>query len=353
MPSVIQSCFGQSGRLLRRMNFLCKFLTGKWLGILLVLLLTSCNSWESIPTESPGAAKAFEVPDRTTTYSSDDVVQAFKAEVETEYRLWDGDLIQVDVLGRPELSGQHTIGPDGKITLPVSGVLYLRNLTRPEAAKSITQTLSHYYKDIFTTVRVEKYTSNRVIVLGRVERPGALQFEYPPLLLEILAKAGGLPLLRPEQVLTRCAIIRGNKILWIDVKRLLTGDMSLNVQLMRNDTVYIPDSTDTSVYVLGAVNKPGVYRLTPQMSFMDALSQAGGPTPEATISSLHLVRPSKQAHLEIDMYDVLHPNPNLNMSMEEGDIIYVARSWESKVGYILQRINPFATMMTLKGFAAF
>jgi polysaccharide export outer membrane protein len=327
--------------------------TGIWLALLLLILLVGCTAWESMPDATPGARHAFEVPDRSTTYSTTEVVQAFKADVETEYRVWDGDQIQVDVLGRPELSGLHTIGPDGQITLPVAGVLSVRNKTRQDAAQTITQALSRYYKDIFTTVRVERYTSNRVIVLGRVEHPGALQFEYPPLLLEILAKAGGLPLLRPEQVLTRCAIIRGEKILWIDVKRLLIGDMSLNVQLMRNDTVYIPDSTDTSVFVLGAVNKPGVYRLTPQMSFLDALSQSGGPTPDANLSALHLVRPSKQAHLIIDMYDVLHPDPNLNMSMEEGDIIYVARSWESKLGYVLQKINPFATMIALKGFASF
>lgn len=320
---------------------------------LALLAVAGCSSWEFAAETTPGARMAFEVPDRTTTYSSDEVVQAFKADIEQDYRVWDGDQIQVDVLGRPELSGSHTIGPDGQITLPVHGVIYLRNLTRQAAATAVTQALGKYYKDIFTTVRVDKYSSNRVIVLGRVERPGALQFEYPPLLLEILAKAGGLPLLRPEQVLTRCAIIRGEKILWIDVKRLLTGDMGLNVQLMRNDTVYIPDSTDTSVYVLGAVHRPGVFRLTPQMSFMDALSQAGGPTPEAKFSALHLVRPSKHAHLEVDLEDVLHPDPNLNMSMEEGDIIYVARSWESKVGYILQKINPFATMITLRNFATF
>ena len=335
------------------MSLIASIRSAKSQVLLLVLILAGCSSWESVPNPTPGARGAFEVPDRTMTYSSDEVVRAFKAEVETDYRVWDGDQIQVDVLGRPELSGPHTIGPDGKITLPVAGVLSVRNLTRQDASHVITLALSRYYKDIYTTVRVDKYSSNRVIVLGRVEHPGTLQFEYPPLLLEILAKAGGLPLLRPEQVLTRCAIIRGEKILWIDIKRLLTGDLGLNVQLMRNDTVYIPDSTDTSVFVLGAVSKPGVYRLTPQMSFLDALSQSGGPTPEANLSSLHLVRPSKQAHLVIDLEDVLHPDTNVNMSMEEGDIIYVARSWESKFGYVIQKINPFATLITLRNFATF
>jgi len=321
--------------------------------VLPLSLLAACSAWESVPEETQDARKSFEMPDRSAKYSEPAVLDAFRSEAVTDYRLWDGDQIQIDVLGRPELSGPHIVGPDGKITLPVSGVLMLRNLTREEAAAAVTKALSRYYRDIYATVRVDRYASNRVIVLGRVEHPGALQFESPPFLLEILSKAGGLPLLRPEQVLTRCAVIRGEKILWIDIKRLLTGDLSLNIRLMRNDTVYIPDAADTSVFVLGAVNKPGVFRLTPQMSFLDALGQAGGATVDADLNTLHLIRPTKQVNLEIDLENILRPDPNLNLSMEEGDIVYVPRNGVAKVGYILQKINPFATLITLKTLAAF
>jgi polysaccharide export outer membrane protein len=315
--------------------------------------LAACGSWETVPSATPKARAAFEVPDRSAKISGGEVLEAFRSEAVTDYRLWDGDQIQIDILGRPELSGSHIIGPDGKITLPVFGVLLLRDLTRDQAAAAITKALTRYYKDIYATLRVDRYSSNRVIVLGRVEHPGALQFESPPLLLEILSKAGGLPLLRPEQVLTRCAVIRGDRILWIDIKRLLNGDLNLNVQLMRNDTVYIPDATDTSVFVLGAVNKPGVFRLTPQMSFLDVLSQAGGPTPDADLATLHVIRPAKAVHLEINMEDLLRPDPSLILSMEENDIVYVARNGVAKVGYIMQKINPFATMMTVKSLGAF
>ncbi|MEZ5584693.1 MAG: hypothetical protein R3F37_19735 [Candidatus Competibacteraceae bacterium] len=47
----------------------------------------------------------------------------------------------------------------------------------------------------------------------------------------------------------------------------MTGDLALNIRLQRDDVVYIPDAFDTAVCVLGAVLKPGAYRLTPQMSF--------------------------------------------------------------------------------------
>jgi polysaccharide export outer membrane protein len=98
--------------------------------------------------------------------------------------------------------------------------------------------------------------------------------------------------------------------------------------------VYIPDSTDTSVFILGAVNHQGVFSLTPQMSFMDALSQDGN------FSDVRLVRPSAGVDMKIDMTDILAPQKNLNVAINEGDIIFVTGHGTSQFGYIMQQINP-------------
>lgn len=313
-------------------------------------LLSGCGAWETVPDADPETFQRFDVPERSVRLATDEAVRAFRAETDdaADYRLGDGDEVFLEVVGRDELSGPHRIGPDGRITLSVAGPIMLRNLTRQGAAEAITKALNPYYRNIYVTIRVDRYNSNRVIVIGRVENPGTLSFDTPPFLLEVLAKAGGLPLMRKEQVLTRCSVIRGNKILWVDLKRLLTGDTNLNVRLQRDDVVYIPDSTDTSVYVLGEVKEPGVYRLTPQMSFLDVLTQAGGPTVDANTHSLHLVRPSKNAHVEIDLPDLLVPDPKLNVAIEEGDIIYVPRSNAAKFGYFLQRLNPFSILFAIR-----
>ncbi|MGY6214129.1 SLBB domain-containing protein [Methylolobus aquaticus] len=317
------------------------------------LMLAGCGAWEVVPDGQPGAIEAFEVPKRSTKVSPDAAVNAFKAETDqaSDYRLGDGDDVFLEVVGRPELSGAHRIGPDGRITLSVAGPIMVRNLTRQEAADAITRAMLPYYRNVYSTVRVDKYNSNRVIVIGRVESPGALAFETPPHLLEVLAKAGGLPLIRKEQVLTRCAVIRGEKILWVDLKRLLTGDTALNIRLQRDDVVYIPDSTDTSVFVLGEVKQPGVYRLTPQMSLMDALSQAGGPSREANMDDIHVIRPNKGVNLALSMEELLSADPKLNVAIEEGDILYVPRSGVAKVGYIVQQMNPFGYLFLIKAFA--
>ena len=175
-----------------------------------------------------------------------------------------------------------------------------------------------------------------------------MQFITPPTLLTVLAEAGG-----KEKVLTRCAIIRNDKILWIDLARLLSGtDTTLNVSLQRNDVVYVPDSTDTSVYVMGAVNHPGVFSLTPQMSFIDLLGQAGGITRDGNFNELHLIRPSSDVNLKIDLKEILSPHKNLNVAINEGDIIFVPRNGASLFGYIIQQVNPISTLFSITQLGA-
>ena len=329
-------------------------LTYRLVLLFISLVLSACGVWEIVPDATLNAEKAFVTPDRSKRISETSAIEAFKEETKKvdDYLLFDGDDINIEVRGRPELSGIQRIGPDGRITLSVVGSLLVRNLSREAAGEAINKALSPYYLNIFTTVRVEHYNSNRITIIGRVENPGELLFNTPPNLLTILAQAGGMPLMRKEQVLTRCAIIRSDKILWIDLARLLTGDTSLNVLLQRNDVVYIPDSTDTSVFVLGAVYRPGVFSLTPQMSFMDALSQAGGVTKDGNFNELHLIRPGSDVNLTIDMSEILSPQKKLNVAINEGDIIYVPRHSVSKIGYILQQVNPFSTLFSISQLGA-
>jgi polysaccharide export outer membrane protein len=316
-------------------------LAGYVIGVALAVGLAGCGSWESVPDATPGAREAFSAPQKAEKISPADLIRSFQEDTVTDYRIGDGDQINIDVVGRAELSGPQVVGPDGYVTLPVVGDISVRDLTREQAANAISKVLRRYYRDPYTTVKVLQYASNRVTVLGRVEHPGSVPFDTPPTLLEILSKAGVFPLIRPEQVLTSCAVIRRDRILWVDIGRLLAGDLQLNVQLHRNDVVYIPDASDRQVFVLGAVHKPGALRLTSRMSFVDALGQAGGPTPDAHQGEIHLIRPQKGVNLKIDLGEIMKPDPSLSLALEHGDIIYVPMNTASKIGFILQRANPF------------
>jgi polysaccharide biosynthesis/export protein len=303
-------------------------------------------------TLSPSLPGGFRAPEKSKTFTSAELLARFEAGEEKEYALGEGDELTLEVWDHQELSGKHIVGPDGKITLSQTGSLLIAGLSREEAAAAIKKALSRYYLDLAVTLRVDKYTSHRVFILGRVSNPGALFFETPPTLLEAITRAGGLPVGgvgAEKAALARCAVFRGrDKVVWIELKSLLNGtNLALNLRLKRNDTVYIPDSDDQLVYVLGEVRTPGAYRLTPNMSFLDALSLAGGPTKDAAESKLHIVRQGQEIEQEFSFKELLKSGSKLNYSLNEGDIIFVPRRGLAKTGYVLERLSPFTSVLFL------
>lgn len=312
------------------------------------LALAGCAS-QPIPND-PRNSEAFKGAERTdkVEFAAAEALAEFEAEADPVYRLGEGDKLALLVWNRPELTGKHVVGPDGKITVPLAGSLRLASLTREEAAERIGQSLGRFYERPVVSLSVDEYLSNRVTVLGRVQNPGVQLFDRPPVLLDVLARAGGLPVLDKQATLTRAAVFRGrDRIIWVDLKRLLNrGELAYNIRLRPNDLVYIPDSFDTLVYVLGAVGKPGAYRLTPDMSLLDALAQAGGPNEDADESEIAIYRPSRQAVEKTPLKSLLTADRKVNFSLEEGDVVYVRKKGIAEVGYVLRQLLPGLSFLT-------
>ena len=52
------------------------------------------------------------------------------------------------------------------------------------------------------------------------------------------------------------------------------------------------------------------------------------------------------------MSKILAPQKDQNVAIKEGDIIYVPRHFVSKIGYILQTVNPFAQLFAISQLGA-
>lgn len=296
------------------------------------------------------SGQEFQLQQKKKLNSPFELIQQFEAAEEDVYHLGAGDEITVEVWGRPELTGKHVLGPDGQITLPVAGSLKVSGMSRDEAPAAMVKAWQPFYSNLSVTMRIDRYLSNRVYILGRVSSPGVLQFERQPTLLDVITRAGGLPIGgvgADKAALARCAIFRGrDQVLWVDLRKMLNeGNLSYNIRLRRDDLIYIPDTDDQLIYVLGEAIKPGAFPLSPSMSFMDALALAGGLTPDAAKKSIWLVRPSANISWEISLNDILALKTNPAIALQEGDIIYAPKSGMSKFGFALNKIAP------LTGFA--
>ncbi len=294
-------------------------------------------------------------------------LRSFEAAADQEYELGSGDQVTIDVNGRPELSGKHIIGPDGRVTLSVAGDLELAGETRTQAAKAIQTALSPYYQNITVSLSVDSYTSNHVLIVGAVEHPGLMTFDGTPTLLEVIARSGPAPRtvssslnstsattesLAPNTVPERCIVYRkGQAVLTVQLRKLLRdGDPLINLRLRRDDMIFVPGESPY-VSVLGNVSHAGLVRLDSTSTLPQLLAASGGLIDKAgrnpKILIVHAGVGTAPGGVEtVAFQDVLDPKP-MNLVFRSGDIIYVPESGFNRTADSLQKISPLLTLITL------
>lgn len=343
-------------------------------GALLALLCAAPLAAQNLP-----AAPRQEVPPGLPMASAT-ALRAFEAPANQPYSLGRGDQLTITVLGRPELTTKYIIGPDGTITLPVAGSVKIADMTREEAAVAIMNAMRPFYTDPYVTVSVDKYTSNNLLILGAVTRPGLMNFDRTPTLLEAITRANGggsgggdwggggwgggggggggygggsgrtgtQDINIPEEVI----IYRGDDtMVTVLLKQLVeSGSPLANIRLKRDDVIFVSGKT-SFVSVLGMVQRPGNQHLDVHSSISDLLAEAGGPTEKAggnpTVQLIHRDAKTGQAHVQnIALMDILHHNLT-DYTLHSGDILWVPESGLNKAGYVFQQLSPLVNIFTL------
>jgi polysaccharide biosynthesis/export protein len=90
--------------------------------------------------------------------------------------------------------------------------------------------------------------------------------------------------------------------------------------------VMVEDVSGNRVYVIGQVNKPGMYVMNPQLTVIQALSLAGGGTPFAKLDKISVIRGIGTAQKTLPFrYDQVVEGKSLqqNVALESGDVVLV------------------------------
>ncbi len=285
------------------------------------------------------------------------LLRNFEPSADEEYTLGRGDEITVDFPGRPEMKANLTIGPDGRVTLPLAGDIMVAGLTRPQAAAAIQKVLAPYYDNLVVQVAVTRYTSNRVLVLGAVTKPGQYAFDGTPTLLGALTQAGMET--GPDKVAeipAECAIYRGSQqVVWVQLKKLIeSGNTLADLRLRRDDVVYVPNMADRFVSVLGAVQHPGAVPLTTSTTIASVLASAGGLANAAGNNPhIQIVNRTTGVSRILKFRDALNPAKSNEIVLHPGDIVFVPKSGFDKATYTLERLNPIFALSSLAYLGAF
>lgn len=115
-------------------------------------------------------------------------------------------------------------------------------------------------------------------------------------------------------------------------------------------TVFIKEFTTLRFTVEGAVNRPGLYPLTGQMTLLRALAVAGGQGALSDLSAVMLFRIGPTGKRETFAFDVekIRGGETPDPSLQNDDLIVVNRSKartalkDSLLGDVIQSLNPFS-----------
>jgi protein involved in polysaccharide export with SLBB domain len=204
-----------------------------------------------------------------------------------------------------------------------------------------------------------------IYVMGQVHIPGRYAFNAGLGFLDIITAANGPTAtadLRNIRVSHRGQ--RGARVTNVNLARYFqTGDGKLLPSVKPGDVIYIPDRTKdyldqpvaSTVRVLGAVGKPGRYVFNDDMTLLDLLAEAGGPTGDAMSEKILVVNMSTHAN-QARIFDLLAfsttGDPRKLPVVRAGDLVYLPNRNQTEWRQIMdgfKDVMPILTLIALLG----
>lgn len=160
------------------------------------------------------------------------------------YRMAPPDTVLVTSRRVREINGHvETIRPDGYLTLPLVGSVYVAGRTPEEVSAELQLLAREYYEDADVSLRIIEYRSKKIYVFGEVTAAGPYTYDGNNTVLGMLARAQPTRLSDPARV----QILRPNpdgtlvRRMTVDLNRMVKeGDTTLDAVLEEGDIIYVP-----------------------------------------------------------------------------------------------------------------
>lgn len=279
---------------------------------------------------------------------------------DSNYRIGAGDVLYINISGRPELQSVPGTGSakltgnrvdgSGRVSVPMAGAISVGGLTQNEAQETIREAVKPYLKDPWVVLEVTEFKSQPLYLLGSFKAPGVYYLDRPQTLLQGIALAGGFD---NTANLRGARLSRQGKVQPVDIYGLLTGgDQRHNVWLSPGDTIYLPDKAFQQIFIFGSVKKPGATpMLNGQLNLAQAIASAELRETGYDLRHIRIIRshsPTSGELLVVDFERIMRGQA-LPFNLQDGDIVYVPRSpmgsWNDAIAEMLPSLQVFSAAL--------
>jgi polysaccharide export outer membrane protein len=237
-----------------------------------------------------------------------------------EYLVGPGDVLSITVYDNDDLKAKVRVSSDGTIVMPLLGQVNVNKLPVARITEKITGLLADgYIVNPQVNVFVDEFRSKKVVVLGNVRTPGLIELNGPTTFLELISKVGGFDKDAGDTATIKRAGNDKDNVIVINLVSLVKGgDLSQNIQINDEDTVYV--SASGMCFVTGQVTTPGTYPCGEGATVLKLVTLAKGFTGKASKSGTDIVR------MEGDKKTILE-DVSLDTPVKHNDVIVVPESF--------------------------
>jgi polysaccharide export outer membrane protein len=325
-----------------------------------------------------------QVIDRTIPPSVRPTADAL-SQTEDGYLLGSGDRLRIDFFNVPEYSGEYLVLTNGAVNLPQVGAVTVQGRTLKQASEAIAAKYTPYLTRPIVTIGLLAARPLRLAIAGEVNRPGTYNVQAVsanadtgvPSVTRLIQLAGGV---------TQAADVRqvevhrprpynagADAVIKVDLWQLLkAGNLRQDLRLQDGDSIFIPSATNINleeaqrlaaatfaapsdrplrIAVVGEVNRPGPYILTPDQTnptnqpngtsssplptntnlkiptVTRAIQTAGGITQSADIRNVEIRRITQAGPaqtIKVDFWNLLQAGDlRQDLPLQEGDTIVI------------------------------
>jgi protein involved in polysaccharide export with SLBB domain len=253
--------------------------------------------------------------------------------IPSDYRIYVGDRLSVQVFDQPDLSIELLVPMDGYLSFPLIGEVQSPiGWTLSELRWELKKRLERdFLKLAVVTISIKEFGARQAFVMGQVTKPGTVDLDpfHPVSALQAIGQAGGL---KEEANPSGAFILRddplrpGMKLSLAVASTIAAAKDGGDIVLSAGDVIVVPRLD--RIYVVGQVNKSGALDISSseRMTVSKAISLAGGFTRFSSESGVVLVR-SNQAAQVIDVHAIFGGSSTAeDPPLKPGDTVYVPAS---------------------------
>lgn len=248
------------------------------------------------------------------------------------YVLGPGDQVIVDIYGASQKTLQLTVSPEGEITVPGYGPIYVQGLSVASAQAKIRSTVGARYSSSNLKVSLGNTRTIMVNIMGEVSSPGTYHLSAFSTVFHALYMAGGI---KNTGTLRNVKVYRnGNLVTIVDIyEYILNGRLAGNIRLQEGDVIQV-GLYDCLVGITGNVKRPMFYEMRKNESVATLLKYAGGFTGDAYRKMVHLTRQTGERYTvyNIDEFEMT------SFQVDDGDAVVVDGM-----------LNRYENMVEIKG----